>query len=563
MNQKAIIIIPAIIILLSAILIGSPLDSNIEIVNIIISISTIGYIIWNCKKKKEKIYYNKLDIFVILFMISTCIPLIFGSYISLEKTLISVFQNISVIAMYFFIKQIKIENHKCVENIIIISGVIIFIIGLDDLTTRAFKNMLQTIGILDYRNTENRLIANLGYPNSAAIIMAFSSFLALGLSLKNKTEKSDLYYGIVNFFFILGIILTTSKGTILCYAFFIIMYIILIKEKNLRIEIILKTIATILSMIIYVALYNKLLPLENYIGIWILTILYGIINGLLWITIRKTSIYFSKITKKQIIIVIVIIILLTGIVFTYGINKTEPLTIFTTEEEKNEYIHYIYNVDGNTKYNLNFEIELKTDKQNGYKIQIIEENKYDKEITTHEVEIGNFIGNKEFEFTTDSNTERFKIRFWRRQQQENDEMTIKKLTVNGEEIVLKYSYLPMSLVQIFQKMNLENKTAWEREVFIIDGLKIAKENLLFGVGGNGWEYTYGKVQQYNYYSTQSHCFYTQVLIENGILGGISILGIIICIVIYSIKYLKQQRNINYITILCAIRSSISAQHYRF
>ena len=51
-----------VIIILSAILIGSPLNSNIEAVNIIISILTICYSVWNCKKNKENVYGNYRNI---------------------------------------------------------------------------------------------------------------------------------------------------------------------------------------------------------------------------------------------------------------------------------------------------------------------------------------------------------------------------------------------------------------------------------------------------------------------------------------------------------------------
>lgn len=556
-NKKIITSFTIIIVLMSAILIGSPLSSNIEIINITITIGTIIYIIWNCKKKEESIFSNKIDIFVVLFMISTCIPLIFGTYISLEQTILSIFQNISVTAIYFFIKQVKLEDRSSIENAIILSSIVIFIVGIDNLTTNILGHALQSIGIPYYLNTENRLISNLGYANSVAIIMAFSSFLALGLSLENKSEKKELYYGIANFWYIVGIILAVSKGTMLCFAFFGIIYIILLKEKEYKIEIFVKTIFTTFTAIVYTIIFNELNILQNYIAIWILTLILGIINGLIWILIKKISIHFSRITKKQIITTLISTTILISSVIIYGLYQTEPLTIFSTSKGPDEYTHYIYNVDSNSEYNLKFEISAKSNIQNGYQIQIVEENVYDQKINVHVIDIDNFEGNKEIKFRTDSDTKRLKLRFLRRQKEENSELTIKELTVNGEKITLQYSYLPMPLVQIFEKINLKNKTVWERDVFIIDGMKIAKDNLLFGVGGNGWEYTYGRVQSYGYSTTQSHCFYTQILIENGILGGISILGIIMYIIIYSIKFIKQQKDPAYITILCAIRTFTS------
>lgn len=553
--NKILIIALSIIIIMSSILIGGPLKSNIEIVNALISTVAVCYIMWKTIKEKKKFIANKIDIFVILFMISSCIPLMFKTYISLESTILSIFQNISIAAIYFLVKQEKIEakrKNSLIEKVIIISSIIIFIIGIDNLTSNLFAKKLNSVGILYFINTEDRLIANLGYANSTAIIMAMSSFIIMGLSLTKNKDISTLLYGILNFCCIVGIGLTRSKATILCFGVFFLLYIILLKEKSKRIEVVLKLITSTIAALMYIVLFEKIRALEVYEGTWLMIPLCGIVSGLLWLVINKIKEHFIKINKKQIILTITTITIFIIGAFIYGLYQTEELVLFTNSKGNKEVVHYIYNIEGNTEYKMNFDIVAKTNVKYGYQIQIEEENMYDQRVAVHSERFENFEGNKEFSFTTNKDTKKIKIRFIRREKEDDTSLTIKKLTVNDKEIALNYKYLPTSLVTLIKNINPKNKGAWERGVFILDGIKLAKENFWFGAGGNAWEYIYGTVQNYDYYATQSHCFYTQVILEHGFIAGISIFGIIVCMIIYSIKYLKKQNDAQYVMILCAI-----------
>lgn len=559
--NKVLILSMSIIVILSSILVGDIFKSNIEIANAIIAFVSFGYLIWNCKKKKVKLINNKLDIFVLIFMFAPYIPLIFGTYISLENTILSIFQNISITAIYFLAKEIQTQNntkHSWLEFIILLSSIIIFIIGIDDITTGVFSSKLQTLGISRYLNPDERFIANIGYANSAAIVMAISSFILLGLSTIKKRKICDLIYGTINFCYMLGILLAVSKGTILCYGIFIILYLLLVKEKEDRISTIIKALTSVIVAVLYVLLFNRLKPLEQYTKIWLLILAFGIITGVLWLLINKLNKYYNKITKKHIIIGSIIILTMGVAIFVYGLDKTAPLTLFTSSNGNDQYIYLVNNMEGEKEYSLVFYIDAKTNTDNKYKIHIDEQNVYEIEIVEHEVEFGEYSGEQKFNFTTNADTRKLKIVFIREQKEDNAQLVINKFTMNDKEIPLKYKYLPTFAVNMIKNVTTKNKGVWERGAFILDGMKIAKNNFWFGAGGNAWEYLYGTVQEYNYTSKETHCFYTKVIIENGILGEVAVLGIIICIIIYSVKYLKQQRDIKYIAILCAIRSAIDA-----
>ena len=518
--NKILTICIIVILIISAIFIGGPLKNNIEIINAIISIIAILYVIWKTKKENKKIITNKIDIFVLIFMFSSCIPLIFNTYISLDSTVLSLYQTISATAIYFLAKQIKLETnnkYNFIEFGIILSSLIVFIIGIDNLTSNVFIKKLHDIGIPYYINTEDRMIANLGYANSTAIILAISTFISLGLSLNKEKILPKAFYGTLVFCYIVGIGLTKSKATILCFAVFFILYLICMKGRNKRQEAMLDLIATGIGTIVYIVLFEKLRILEDYKMLWILIPIQGIINGLFWIVIAEINKYLEKIKIKYMLISLGILII-SGIgILIWVFKQTEALVIFTLDKGNDEVIHYIYNIDGNKEYELEFDIFARTYVKNNYKIQIEEENMYDQRVEAHLEKFDNFEGIKVFKFKTNEDTEKLKVKFIRTNPETNVGLKVNKLTINGEEIILKYKYFPTSLVNLLKQINIKNKGAWERGVFILDGIKIAKDNFLLGAGGNAWNYLYGGVQSYAYVAPQSHCFYTQVIIENGII----------------------------------------------
>lgn len=508
-----------LILIISAIFIGGPLKNNIEIINAIISIIAILYIIWKSKKENKKIITNKIDIFVLTFMFSSCIPLIFGTYISLESTVLSIYQTISITAIYFLVKQLKQEtNNKfsIIEIGIILSSLVVFIIGIDDLTSNVFIRKLHDIGIPYYINTEDRMIANLGYANSTAVILALSIFIVIGLSLNKEKVLPKIFFGAIVFCYIVGIGLTKSKATILCFGLFFILYCISIKDRKKRQEAILDVIASTIVAIIYIVLFEKLRILKDYKMIWILIPIQGTIDGLLWLFIYEINKYLEKIKIRYIVAILSGTILIIISVFIYDLKQTEELIMFELANENNEIVTYIYNIDGKREYKLEFDVFARTYKENNYKIQIEEENMYDQRIEMHIEKFDNFEGKKIFNFTTNEDTKRLKIKYIRNKAEENVGLKINSLIINGKEIVLKYRYLPTSLINLLKQMNIKNKGVWERGIFILDGIKIAKDTFWFGTGGNGWNYLYGSVQSYAYIAPQSHCFYTQLIIENGI-----------------------------------------------
>lgn len=134
-------------------------------------------------------------------------------------------------------------------------------------------------------------------------------------------------------------------------------------------------------------------------------------------------------------------------------------------------------------------------------------------------------------------------------------LIVKSLTINGKEHPLKYRYLPVSLVDKIKSIRVNNKSVWERGVFYQDALKIIKNNLFFGLGGNAWRYEYEKVQSYQYGATEIHSYPLQILMDYGIISFIALFYIVGIIVKHTIVYENEESFGIYISILLLLAHS--------
>ena len=540
--QNILIITTTIILIMSTILVGSPIQDNVETVKCLLAFVAVFYIIIKLKNKTP-IITNKLDIFVIILMFSCYIPLILKTYASLEDTIVNILTYTSLVSIYFIGKEIEEKNIKTIRNVLIISGIIFFIIGIDNLTTNISRDFLSDFGVLQYRNGEERLISNLGYANSIGIIFAGVYLISINTFSKEKNQNFAVILGSTSFVFLSGLILSESKGSILLLGIIYIIYYLLNKEKSKTIII---TITSLISTFLYCFIFykfknNEFIIWSSLISIYLTNIILLHFSKKVTKTLEKI---IAKMNVKKMIFLVIILILISIIIFTILLQFTSPLHLFKTKTEKGTR-QVIRNIDGNSTYKICFDLEAKTNIQSDqiYGISIDEENKYDQVVSTYNIYIGNYKGTKEVNIFTSADTNRITIRYNKLVEDNCGELTINRLTLNEKEIPVDYKFIPMKLVNNIQSLTINNKNTWERGVFIIDGIKLSCKNWLTGIGGNGWEHCYKAIQSYSYDARYSHCYLTKVWIENGILGLMAIIGIIAIILKTLIQNRKKQSSI--------------------
>lgn len=555
--EKITLIISIVILSISTILVGSPLENNVEIVKCLLVFVAMLYIIIKLKKKTP-IITNILDLFVILLMFSCFIPLVMGTYASKEDTIINILTYISLMAMYFLTKESanNEKSLKVIQYVFLILGVILLIVGIDDLTTNIFTRFLNNLGVPQYRNGEERLISSLGYANSIGIIMAFMYLISINQYTLEKNKYLKSIFGGTSFLFLLGLLLSESKGSIIVLGVIYLIYLFKTKDVSKKTKVLVITVISAVFSSIYYLIFTKIQ--ENNLLVWISLVLTYIFAAILLALSTKTNKIIEKSLKKldfkKVILMFIILVLLLVIIFTILLQFKSSLVLF--KEENKEVRQTIRNIEGSSIYNFTFDINSKGNKKTKdiYKITIDEENKFDQVISSHEIKLGDYKGKKEINIFTNKDTNKFTIRFNKLIDENVGYLEINSLKINDKEIPVNYKFIPMSLVNNIQSLTLENKNIWERGAFIVDGFKLASKNWVFGIGGNGWEKEYKQIQSYNYDARYLHCYIIKILVENGTIGLIAILGII-AIVIKNLLNSKNKNIVMYLTILMILLHS--------
>lgn len=552
--MKILKITLSIIILLSFILVGTPIKYNCIELNILIVLIGTIYIFYKSFIKKEKIINRKIDIVILIFSISPIIPLVFKTYISLQETLISIIKYISLFNLYIMLKDSFKQSDDWITNIIIVCGVILALLGIDDMTSQLLSQYKDILNLPNVINYENRMFSTLGYANSFAIIMATS----LLFSISKCQIKKEIYSG-VTFLFLSTLLLSYSRSVVLIFLIVFITYIFFSKNEQ---KIYLAYIFTfnLIFSFIYMKLFENLLSAEHFALIWLTTVILFIISIMVAKLVAKKYELICKIKTNTYIKLAIFIVVLIGIFYLIGKNLDVPLKIFLDGELNDEVRYNIYNITPNQHYSFTFDITAKSKLNNieNYSIKIIEENKYYDTVKTHEITFNNFTGIKTIEFTASAETHSIAMLFNNNIKAAQNGLTINSLYINEDKYILDYLYLPVRLVNRIDNFFTENKSLWERMVFYKDGLKLANKNFITGTGGKGWLYNYENVQSYVYSTTEVHNYFLQVFVENGIISLLTLIIITLYSIIYIFKRFKNRKvkNTDFAFILLVLHSFI-------
>lgn len=527
------------LIILSFLLVGSDINYNVIYLNISIIIINIIFVFYILFIKKKKIELKKIELLLFLFCFSTCIPLLSKKYYSLNDTLILIIKTFSAFDFYIIISyEIRTNSKtKWINNVLIFCGVFLFIFGIDEQFSGIIMRILYKANVPAIVNPENRMISSIGYANSFAIIMAIL-FL---ISFSNIKIKKEIYSGF-SFIFFSGLLLSFSRTTILEFLILLIL-IFLLKRNKRRIYYFYIFFNIMIVSLFYLKIYEIALEYKRYIPLLLITIILFILTILLSFLIRFYIKKLFKIKRKYYVILLLIITLACFGIASYDLKNDIPLKIFNNNSTSSDVKYKVYNIYGEKEYVLKFNIEAKCLKsnKNNYKIIILEENKYYDRIGEHEINFGNFSGEKEIKITTNKDTIDFAILFESINEDTQNGLQTNSLYINNEKYALNYKILPVKLVKRIENFFLGNKSISERATYDKDGLKIIKNNFLFGCGGNGWKYTYKNYQSYNYYTSEMHNFYLDVFIENGIIGALLFYLIIVYLIINFIIKMKKHK----------------------
>lgn len=476
-KQNINIIILIIILLMSAVLVGTPLlPENVQIVYIILGIYSIIYFGYKVIKK-EKVEIDKIDIFVMILTISSIIPLVARTYVSLSSTVYGILRSFALLSVYLIIKSECRKNgksRKVIAGAVVTTTLILSIIGIDEIKLNLLKDIKTWLNYIFIQYDEVRIGSLFAYANAMAIVAGVGLLLCLGNIVQTKKWKIRILNIVLSIVLAITLILTYSRLVYIIFAIVLFIYCIIL--------------------------------------------------------LRKVKI--NKKLSRVLIISGIVVITLATIYIVIGLQLSTKVVV------NGEYQKILYSANPNTDYVLEFDMTSKIQNEENI-IKITEKNKYFDDVNTTEYRIGDFEGVKKIEFHTKEQTAVMYINI--RTQKDQGTIEIRNCKMNNENFILKYKLLPTQIVDKIKSISLKNKSAFERIVIIQDGLKLVQQSWLFGLGDNAWNTSQEAVHQYNYSAQEMHSWPVKIFIENGIVGIIAYIGIVVLVLKQLIHDLKNKK----------------------
>lgn len=491
-NLSLIVII--LILFLTTFLIGTPGNKeNVFIVYIISGVYSIFYFIMKIVKK-EKITLNILDVLVFTLLFSAAVPLICSTYVSLSNSILVILKYVVIFSLYVIIKNECIKNSKNFEiiiNVLIGSILILCLIGIEQIMGNNLHRFKEEILDYHYINYiyQNRLYSLFGSANAMATIAGAGIFLCIGRFLECKNIKLKIFYIISTLIMVITLIFTYSRTIYVLFAVVFVIYFLILVLKKYKLK----------------KLLNK----------------------------RTMLIGFS-----------VLVLMIVYLVLALNISKSVKLD--------NPFRKILYNIESSEEYEISFDI-AGMQKDDEILVELIERNDYYDIVNTVTFTIKGVDEEKCVNLHTADTTKVIHLTISCKKAENKENIVIENAYVNDKKFVLENLLIPTSMVDRISSISFKNSSLNERFIFIEDVFKLIKENPLLGYGGKAWETTQFGVQQFNYSSNEVHCYPLQVFLENGIIGILAYIGVLIFILRLLYRELKKEKyNITIISLIVSL-----------
>ena len=489
---------------------------------ILIGLGYIGYSVYENIKEEQNLKFSVMDVAVVIYSLSYSLPIIFNTVASRGDSFLGAIKYIGFGCTYFCVKKIfNLERKERLSYLDIFFKIfaavstVFCILGLDELSIKAFSGILKLVGI-KYVAADFRLSSIFQYANASAIFIALGSFIMLYLCMNAKNIKTKVIYLAILYLHVMSLFLTQSRTAIALLVLIALTVVFLIKDKFIRNKVITMELFTIgYTAVFYTVLYQfvKLQTREQILILFTVSgLIYTFITGFYLVFAKE----FKKVieSKKYIITFSTLsVMLLVGIVALMFGLKTN---LVVTQLEKRK-----VKVDG--KKDIPFTISLNASED--FRIAVDGLDKSHITVYTKEYNKNDLKG-KEIKDIVPKNDQikYIEISFMTA----NSNYEVNKILVGNNNITPDYLLIPYDLVYKLQDVLIGSSSFKERMKYYRDGLNFAKENLIIGKGAYTFRNMYQYFQTEGYISKEAHSYLLDILLDTGLVGFISYIVIIGC-----------------------------------
>ena len=509
-----------------------------------LSVKLVLNIVDNRKVTKSKLG-TIVDICVMLMPIAYFLPVIFGKAASIESAIFESIRYVNFAIIYFIVRTTY--NKKIYLTSIVIIGIVLAILGIDELTYRGVEKILSPLSIGYLENSTGKISSTLQYANITALFMLIASIIVQDKLIKNLSNlknnskiKLKVIVTVELFVLILlqsSIILTTSRMNTILMVITSIFYAMVLYKQNKKksaltiILMVIAALALVTSIDTYMLAGNNFIVCFTYVITLVL-----IIIGMIVCTKLKRGNNFNQFKILQIKHKSLILIgILSGILITIVLSLPQSLRVSSITNEgsivtRNIYCKLNETMDLDIKFNFNrnnsFVLELYEIDENFNKSMVVS-------ITEKSVE--NNIYSETINLS--KSTEYLLFTF----NAIDSDISIEKFSLDNKNVTLSYRFIPDTIIFRLKDTLIKDSNNSLRLKYYKDALKLFNKSKIFGIGGEGFKARYQEVQTEPYISSEVHSAPLQILVESGIIGGI--IFITLCSSTYIIAYrLCKNRN---------------------
>ena len=511
-------------------------------------------------RDNRKIIKSKLgtlvDICVILMPIAYFLPIVFAKAASIESAIFETLRYVNFAIIYFIVRTTS--NKKVYLTSIVLIGVILAMLGIDEITYRTIEEILNLISINYLETNGGQLSSTIQYANITALIMLMSSIVVqdkISKNLPNLNNKSSIKFKILvigeMFSLILlqsAIILTTSRmNLILMIASTIIyaMYCLKRNKKKSALALILMLIAAltlVTSIDSYLLIQNNFMIIFTYL-FTLLLICIGVILGTKFVVATKKDKKDNS-NKKRIIIRYAI---LFTVLLMVVIICTTPRSLRLNDSD-NKGVSISRNVYTKIQDSVKLDVKFQFNRNDNFELHVYEvDDEFNKKILVSMTKKS--LKNNEYygEINVSEKAESLLLEF----KTIDSDIEIKEFKVNDKKITLSYMFIPDSIIFRLKDTLIKDSNNTLRFTYYKDALKLFNSSKLFGIGGEGFKARYQEVQDKSYISSEVHSVPIQILVESGIVGALSfaLICIATCIIVYRLFKIKNEETLLYLLIL--------------